>query len=76
MRLCFWQLVIRISDAVGAPDSTCDLEAAPAHRWPSIFADHFPPGQQHPRDPRLGLRRWEKDEERNTGHLGKERNAS
>lgn len=63
-----------ISDVVGVLDSTCDLEADPARRWPSIFVAHFPPVQQHPKDPRL--RRWEEDDERNTGLLGKKRNAS
>lgn len=60
-----------MSDAVGALNSACDQEAVPAHRWPSISAGRFPPGQQHPRDLRLRLWGWEKDEQRNTGHLGK-----
>lgn len=60
-----------MSDAVGALNSACDQEAVPAHRWPSVSAGRFPPGQQHPRDLRLRLWGWEKDEQRNTGHLGK-----
>lgn len=61
---------------VGGLDSTCGMKADPACQWLPTVMDHFPPVDGILKGIGLGLQRWEEDDERNTGHLGKKKKKS
>lgn len=58
---------------VGGLDSTCGMKADPACQWLPTVIDHFPPVDGILKGIGLGLQRWEEDDERNTGHIGKKK---